>query len=156
MQLHELRPKHKLKNGKRVGRGGKRGTYSGRGLKGQKAHAGRRLEPIIRRLIKRYPKLRGYKFKSRIPNPKSQLIVLNLKTLDKKFKAGEKITPEILLEKEIISRIKGRMPKVKILGKEEITKSLIIEGCQVSKSAKEKIEKAGGQINPVRKGICNG
>lgn len=146
MQLHELRPKHKLKKGKRVGRGGKRGTYSGRGLKGQKAHAGRRLEPIIRRLIKRYPKLRGYRFKSRSPNPKSQLIVLNLETLDKKFKTGEKITPEILLEKEIISTIKGRKPKVKILGKGEINKPLIVEGCQFSKKAREKIEKAGGQI----------
>ena len=90
--------------------------------------------------------MRGYKFKSRIPNPKSLIIILNLETLDKKFKAGEKITPEILLEKEIISRIKGRKPKVKILGKGEITKSLIIEGCQVSKKAREKIEKAGGQI----------
>lgn len=38
------------------------------------------------------------------------------------------------------------MPEVKILGEGEITKPLIIEGCQISKSAKEKIEKAGGQI----------
>ncbi len=144
MQLHELRPKHKLKKGKRVGRGGKKGTYSGRGLKGQKAHAGRRLEPIIRRWIKRYPKLRGYKSKSRIP--KSKTVILNLEILDKKFKTGERINPEILLEKGIISRIKGRRPEVKILGKGKITKSLTVDDCQVSKSAKEKIEKAGGQI----------
>ena len=63
MQLHELRPKHKIKKRKRIGRGGKRGTYSGRGMKGQKSRAGARFEPIIRGLIKRYPKLRGYKFK---------------------------------------------------------------------------------------------
>lgn len=41
MQLHELKPKHKAKKKKRVGRGGKRGTFSGRGVKGQKARAGR-------------------------------------------------------------------------------------------------------------------
>lgn len=64
MQLHEIRPLHKGKKRKRVGRGGKRGTYSGRGQKGQKSRAGRRLEPVIREIIKRYPKLRGYKFKS--------------------------------------------------------------------------------------------
>jgi large subunit ribosomal protein L15 len=68
MQLHQLKPIHKLKKRKRVGRGGKKGTYSGRGIKGQKARAGRRLKPAIRELIKRYPKLRGYKFKSKIKN----------------------------------------------------------------------------------------
>ncbi len=65
MQLHELRPKHKLKKKKRIGRGGKTGTYSGRGVKGQKSRAGAKFEPIIRGLIKRYPKLRGYRFKGK-------------------------------------------------------------------------------------------
>jgi len=66
--------------------------------------------------------------------------------LEKKFNSGEKINPEILLEKGIIRKIKGKIPKVKILGKGEIKKSLIIEDCNISKSAKEKIEKAGGKI----------
>lgn len=70
MQLHELKPIHKAKKGKRVGRGGKRGTYSGRGQKGQKSRAGRKLKPIVRELIKRYPKLRGYKFKARTKTQK--------------------------------------------------------------------------------------
>ncbi len=61
MQLHELKPKHKLKRKKRVGRGGKKGTYSGKGIKGQSSRSGRKMVPIIRELIKRYPKLRGYK-----------------------------------------------------------------------------------------------
>ena len=39
MQIHELKPNHKRKTGKRIGRGGKRGTYSGRGVKGQKSRA---------------------------------------------------------------------------------------------------------------------
>ncbi|TET84520.1 MAG: 50S ribosomal protein L15 [Candidatus Nealsonbacteria bacterium] len=146
MQLHQLKPKHKLKKPKRVGRGGKRGTYSGRGLKGQRSRAGRKFKPAIRGLIKRYPKLRGYRFKSKVKSQKSKIAILNLEILEKRFNSEEKITPEILLERKIIRRIKGRLPKVKILSRGKLTKKLIIEGCQVSKSAKEEIEKAGGTI----------
>ena len=146
MQLHELHPKHKLKKRKRVGRGGKKGTYSGRGTKGQKARAGRKLKPAIRELIKRYPKLRGHKFKSKIKNQKSKIVIVNLDTLEKKFSSGERVNPQVLLEKKLISKIKGRLPKVKILGRGKITKKVIVENCLVSKQAKEKIEKAGGKI----------
>jgi large subunit ribosomal protein L15 len=141
MQLHQLKPVHKLKQKKRVGRGGKRGSYSGRGIKGQRARAGRKFKPAIRDLIKRYPKLRGYKFK-----PKPKPAIINIGILEKNFKEGEKITPQILLEKKLIKRKKGKIPKVKILAKGELKKALFIENCQVSKSAKEKIEKAGGKI----------
>ena len=61
MQIHELKPKNKIKRGKRVGRGGKKGSCSGKGMKGQKSRAGRKFQPIIRELIKRYPKLKGYR-----------------------------------------------------------------------------------------------
>ena len=142
MELHELRPKYKRKKRKRVGRGGKRGTYAGRGIKGQKARAGRRLKPVIQELIKKYPKLRGYKFKKVELKP----AIVNIETLEKKFKTGEIVNPKTLLEKRLIRRIKGRIPLVKILAKGKLTKKLIIEGCQVSKSAREKIKKAGGQI----------
>jgi large subunit ribosomal protein L15 len=80
MQLHELKPIHKFKKKKRIGRGGKRGTYSGKGMKGQKSRAGRRLEPVIRGIIKRYPKLRGYKFKSKVKIQNSKV-----KTIKKNF-----------------------------------------------------------------------
>jgi len=146
MQLHQLKPIHKEKRPKRVGRGGKRGTYSGRGLKGQSARAGRKMQPIIRELIKRYPKLRGYKFKRVSLKP----AVVNIEILEKKFsaKGGSeiKINPQVLLERGIIRRMLGRLPKVKILGKGKLTKPFTIEDCQVSKSAKEKIKKAGGTI----------
>ena len=142
MQLHELRPKHKLKKRKRVGRGGKRGTYCGKGVKGQKARAGKRFQPIIRSLIKRYPKLRGYKFKPLELKP----IIINTEILEKKFKAGDKINPQVLLEKNLIRKIKGRIAKVKILGKGKLTKSLTIENCLISKQAGEKIKKAGGKV----------
>lgn len=142
MQLHQLKPIHKRKKKKRVGRGGKRGTYSGRGIKGQKARAGFSLKPSIRVFIKRYHKLRGYKFKGK----GSKLQVLNIKTLEEKFKTNETINPKILLDKKIIRRIKGKTPGVKILGKGKLTKKLIVENCELSKTAKEKIEKAGGKV----------
>jgi len=142
MQLHQLKPKHKLKKRKRVGRGGKRGTYSGRGIKGQRSRAGRKFKPVIRELIKRYPKLRGYKFKRVTLKP----AVVNIEILEKRFKAADTVTPKVLIERGVIRRIRGRLPKVKILGQGKLTKKLIIEGCQVSKQAKEKIEKASGSI----------
>lgn len=142
MQLHELQAKHKSKKSKRIGRGGKRGAYSGRGQKGQRSRAGRRLKPAIRELIKKYPKLRGHRQESRI----QKIAVLNLEVLEKNFNTGEIVSPETLLEKGIIGKIKGRTPYVKILGKGEIVKKLIIENCEISKSAKENIEKSGGTI----------
>ena len=142
MQIHQIKPIHKPKKRKRVGRGGKRGTYSGRGVKGQKARAGRKLPPFIRELIKRYPKLRGYRQEVLRKN----VAIVNVGVLEEKFESGEVITPEGLIKKGIIRNIKGKTPKVKILGDGEIKKSLTIEGCLVSKSAKEKIEKANGTI----------
>ncbi len=137
MQLHQLKPKHKLKKKKRIGRGGKRGTYSGKGIKGQKSRAGRKFAPVVRELIKKYPKLRGYRFKGQDQN----LAIVNVEDLDKKFKEFEVVNPKALIERKLIRRIKGKTPKVKILGRGELKKKLTIENCELSKSAKEKIEK---------------
>ena len=142
MQLHELRPKHKLKGKKRVGRGGKRGTYSGKGIKGQSSRAGRKMAPIIRALIKRYPKLRGYR--SFVLEDYSAIV--NIDALEKISKNEEIISPDSLIKKGIIRTMKGKIPKVKILGRGKLSKQLIIENCKVSKTAKEAIEKAGGTI----------
>jgi len=147
MQLHQLKPKKKNKKRKRIGRGGKKGTYSGRGMKGQRSRAGTRFEPVVRSLIKKYPKLRGYKFKSL----DSKSVLINIETLEKNFKNGEKISPQILLEKGLVRKIKGRLPKVKILGKGKTAKSFMIEGCQISKTAEEKIEKSKVKSNEVVK-----
>ena len=146
MQTQDLKPKHKNRSKKRVGRGGAHGTYSGRGMKGQASRAGRKMVPIIRELIKRYPKLKGYK----TFRVEKNIIVVNLDILEKNSKNGETINPENLIKKGIISNIKGRgpggYPKVKILGTGKLTKKLVIENCKVSKTAKEAIEKAGGTI----------
>lgn len=145
MQVHQIKPKHKRKSKKRIGRGGKRGTYSGKGIKGQKSRAGKKMEPIIRGLIKKYPKLKGITPATQKSRKKIETVV-NLSLLEKKFESGEKITPQVLLKKKIMRKIKGRVPGVKILAEGELTKKLIIEDCQVSKGARGKIEKAGGTI----------
>ena len=143
MQLHELRTKQKKKNKKRIGRGGKRGTYSGKGIKGQKARAGASFKPAIKTFVKRYHKLRGYRFKRTGRKPQ----ILNISSLEKKFKSEEKINPQILLERKLTRKIKGRIPKIKILGKGKVTKKFTIENCEFSKVAQYKIEKAGGTVN---------
>lgn len=143
MQSNQLKPIHRAKLKKRVGRGGKRGTYCGRGVKGQKARSGHLLKPIIREIIKRYPKLRGYRFRVEQVSPKQ---IIDIEILEKNFNKGDKIDPQILLEKKLIHKMKGRLPKVKFLGKGKLTKSFIIERCQVSKQAASEIEKAGGKV----------
>ena len=136
MENHNLKPKHKSRKKKRIGRGGKRGTYSGRGMKGQKSRAGRKMQPMIRELIKKYPKLRGYRARTR----EKKIIGVNIAILDEKFKGGEIINPQVLIEKKMIKRIKGKIPQVKILGRGKIKKKLIIEDCQISKTAQKKIK----------------
>jgi large subunit ribosomal protein L15 len=131
------------KTKRRIGRGGKRGTYSGRGLKGQKSRAGRKLRPEWRDVLKRIPKRRGYKFKSIRQKPS----VLNLGQLDKFFKEGELINLASLLNKNLIYKIKGRIPAVKILADGELNKKIDFKGVAVSQSARAKIEKAGGTIS---------
>ena len=58
MQVHELKPSNKPKKRRRIGRGGKRGNYSGRGSKGQKSRAGAKMRPQLREIINKFPKKR--------------------------------------------------------------------------------------------------
>ena len=142
MQLHQLKPIHKRKKKKRVGRGGKRGHFSGAGIKGQKSRAGRKMQPVIRELIKRYHKLRGYRKKTL----REDVIGVNLDVLNKAFKEGEVVSPRVLTQRRIVRKIGGRIPEIKILGKGKINKKLNIRDCYFSQSARKKIEKAGGSI----------
>ncbi|MFH1129195.1 MAG: uL15 family ribosomal protein [Patescibacteria group bacterium] len=133
MQLHQVKPKNINKSKKRVGRGGKRGTYSGKGMKGQLARAGRKLYPEIRAFVKKIPKTRGYNFKSFKDKPQ----IVNLKDLNEKFKDGEIVNPQTLMEKGLVAKMNNRMPIVKILGDGKLTKKLKIENCKLSKSAEK-------------------
>ena len=143
MQLHELQPDHKPKTSKRIGRGGKRGTTSGRGTKGQGARAGTRKQaPRVKDVMKRYHKLRGYQFKP----VRDKFLVINIKDLEAKFKDGDTITPKILIDRKLVDYKKGKPQEIKILGVGRLTKKLNIEGCKTSKTAEDKIKKLGGLI----------
>jgi len=142
MQLHQLKPIHKLKKKKRVGRGGKRGTYSGRGMKGQKSRSGVKKKPGFEGgktpLWRQLAKQKGFKS----IHPKKEIV--NLSQLNKKFSDGDIITLKRLQKKGLVDNIKVG---VKILGDGNINKKLEVRGVEASKSAKEKIEKAGGVVN---------
>lgn len=145
MQLHQLQAKTKRKTAKRVGRGGARGKTTGRGTKGQKSRAGGTPRPVERDLIKKIPKKRGYKFSYRATKPEN----VNLADLEKaaKIESGASVNPTVLVAAGLVRRQNGRVPAVKVLGNGELSKKLTFEKCSFSKSAKEKIEKAGGTIN---------
>jgi len=138
MLINEIKIKAKNSNKKRLGRGGKRGTYSGRGQKGQKSRSGHKIRPAERDLIQRLPKLRGYK--NRVSNrERLTLNVGDLEKLDKKI-----ISPELLKNIKMINR--GFRGDIKILGTGVIKSPLEIKDISVSKTAREKIEAAGGKI----------
>lgn len=142
MQLHQLQRHTKLKTSTRVARGGTRGKTAGRGTKGQNSRAGGKVRPEIRDQIKRYPKLRGYKFNSTETKPSP----VNLSDLELGFAVGEAVTVEALLVKRLVRRVGGKLPKVKILGTGTLNKKLTVTGCTVSATAKTKIEAVGGTV----------
>lgn len=138
MQLHDFHPNHPFKRKKtRVGRGGKRGTTSGRGTKGQRSRAGHRIRPAERDFIQRLPKLRGVKNKSLIHRSK----VIRTSELGG---FGEKIiTREVLTS---LGKINNIREAVKILYDGEVRSALRIQGIPASAAAKKAIEAAGGKI----------
>lgn len=146
MQIHQLTRTHANKKGQQVGRGGRRGKTSGRGMKGQKARAGRKLRPEMRDTIKKIPKRRGYgKHRGTSLNSGRKIVQgVNVSALEKAFAAGAAVTPAAILGKKLISARGGKMPIVKILGGGELTKKLSLSGVLVSASALQKIKKAGG------------
>ena len=148
MQLHELKPTTPRKTAKRIGLGGKRGKTSGRGGKGQTARTGNSTRPEMRDQIKKLPKLRGHgKNRARTVNSeREEIVVVNLSSLEAVFNAGDVVSPKTLVAKDVISTVSKRVPKVKILATGEITKKFTIESCQISATAKDKIEKAGGIV----------
>ncbi len=152
MQLHELKSIKKKKRGKVVGRGpgSGHGTYATRGLKGQRSRSGGRtrlgFEGGRTTLIAQTPKLRGFKS----IHPKKEIV--NIEGLNKKFKSEETVTARELERRGLVDTTKYG---VKILGTGEIKKKLDIEECYLSKSAKKKIEKAGGKITEIPENIKN-
>lgn len=141
MQLNTLKREHPNKKARQVGRGGTRGKTSGRGGKGQTARAGNKRRPQMRDIIKKLPKLRGYRFSS----ASKKYCPVNVGALNV-FSKGSVVTTESLFDMNLVRKSGGVHPKVKILGNGELTVSLSVVGCEVSESARAKIEKAGGNV----------
>ncbi|HET6861963.1 MAG TPA: 50S ribosomal protein L15 [Pyrinomonadaceae bacterium] len=142
MSLNSLRPtKGSTHKKKRVGRGpgSGLGKTAGRGEKGQKSRSGysRKIGfeggqmPLHRRLPKR-----GF-----TNIFKKQWLEVSLAALDQHFGENEEITPEVLHLKGLIKKAKH---DVVVLGNGEVSKALRVSAHRFTKSAKEKIEKAGG------------
>jgi large subunit ribosomal protein L15 len=145
MQTHDLKRKTPLHKSKWIGHGGKRGKTSGRGGKGQTARTGSKLRPEMREFIEKIPKLRGRGVNVNTP-VSERPVPINLTIINEKFKDGDKVTPSTLAKAGIVSLMKGKRSKVKILATGEITKKITVAECLVSESAKAKILKAGGKV----------
>lgn len=145
MKLHELKAAEGSKERNRVGRGmsSGNGKTSGRGHKGQKARSGGGTRPGFEGgqmpLFQRLPK-RGFTNIHR-----REFTVVNLAALNR-FEDGTEITPELLLEEGVVSKLKEG---IKILGNGAVEKKLTVKAHKFSASAKEAIEAAGGQTEVV-------
>ncbi len=149
LSLNNLTPNKEALSKKkiRLGRGDAsgHGSYSGKGRKGQKSRtgSGKGLKLFaLRQAIMRTPKLRGFKSIT----PKSA--VFNVSDLALNFEEGSTINLAALKE---LNLVRNDVKTFKILGNGEISIKVIIDGGLVSKTAKEKIEKAGGEIKEIKK-----
>jgi large subunit ribosomal protein L15 len=144
MNLNDVnRGIHKNKSRKRIGRGpgSGHGKTATRGSKGQGSRAGYSLLRVFEGgqmpLVRRIPK-RGFN------NRWAETVaVVNLDVLERNFAGGEEVTVASLRNKSIIG---GRYDQVKILGNGELTKKLKIAAHRFSQTARDKIEKAGGEV----------
>lgn len=141
MKLHELKPSEgSRKTRNRVGRGigSGNGKTAGKGHKGQNARSGGGVRPGFEGgqmpLFQRLPK-RGFTNINR-----KEYAVVNLDKLNG-FAEGTEVTPELLLETGVISKLNAG---VKILGNGKLEKKLTVKANKFSASAKEAVEAAGG------------
>lgn len=144
LSLHTIKPaRGSSRKKKRIGRGNAsgHGSYSTRGIKGQRSRTGgsNKLKRLgFKQILAATPKNRGFKSSK----PKNQ--VVNLKDLNGKFSDGDKINASSLSRAGLAGTGNG---KIKILGQGELTlKNLKFEGVKISESAKSQIEKMGGKI----------
>lgn len=143
MKLHELSPASgSVKDVKRIGRGhgSGNGKTAGKGHKGQKARSGGGVRPGFEGgqmpLQRRIPK-RGFNniFAK-------QYVIVNVSDLEAKFEDGAVIDSKAIVEAGLTKKV---LDGIKVLGNGEVTKSFTVKAAAFSKSAVEKIEKAGGK-----------
>lgn len=124
MQLHSLKLKNKRKKKKTIGRGGKKGTYSGKGMKGQKARSGAHVKPLFEggrsTLIDHMKKKRGFK------STHAKKAIVKLSAIDKKFKNGDEINAEVLIKSGLVDRIEAKNG-IKVLNGKGIKKKFTFD-----------------------------
>jgi large subunit ribosomal protein L15 len=156
LNLSNLQPAQERKDRKRVGRGlgSGKGRFSGRGVKGQKSRAGSHamragFEGGQMPLYMRTAKLRGNTSADAMPiGPfRTYSQPVNLRDLEVRYEAGEAVTPESLKAKGLIRSLRK---DVKLLGVGELTKKLEITVHGASKTARDKVEAAGGTLTLLR------
>ena len=149
MNLSDLRPPKGQKHKKRrlgQGMGTGRGKYSGRGAKGAKSISG-------------YSKMRGFEggqmpLHRRLPKRgftnifHKEYAIINVSQLEKL--GGDEFTPESLIASGVVKKLNSGL---KILGNGELTKKVLVKAHVFSKSALEKIEKAGGTAEVIAKAV---
>ena len=144
MRLDELRapvgarrPRHRVGRGNGSGHG----TYSGRGIKGQKARTGAHIRPSFEGgqnpLVKRLPRLRGF-----VNIYKITYATVNLDTLMASFPPGSEVTPQAMKEARLLRGLK--LP-VKVLGRGQVDRALTVSAHSFSQEARRRIEAAGGR-----------
>jgi len=127
---------------KRLGRGDSsgKGTYSGRGIKGQSARSGGKRRPGFEGgrmpLMRQMPKTGG--FNSHRP----KIIIVNIADLERLFVTGAVISLRELKDKQLVP---SRATSVKILGNGKLTKALTVRADRFSATARQAIEGAGGK-----------
>ena len=143
VNLSNLKPARGSRHRKvRVGRGigSKLGRTSGKGNKGQKSRKGYSRRPGFEGgqmpLRRRIPK-RGFHNPTRV-----EYAVINVETLSA-FPAGETVTPELLIATGLIREARA---SIKVLGDGELTSAITVRAHKFSKSAEEKITRAGGKV----------
>lgn len=147
MKLENLPKSKETKSIKRVGRGpgSGMGKTSTRGEKGQKARSGASIPAWFQGgqtpLHRRIP-IRGFN-NSQF---ETKYAVINLSDLDKFFKDGDVVTPEVLKERKII---KKQLSGVKVLGNGELTKKITVKANRFSTKAVTKIENSGGKAEVI-------
>jgi large subunit ribosomal protein L15 len=145
MKAHELKsPKGATHRPHIVGRGhaSGHGKTSGRGIKGQGARSGGVKSPFFEGgqlpFVRRLPFVRGFTRIWKVP-----FTPVNVQELNQAFNDGDVVTLEKLKE---VGLIKSARQRLKVLGQGELQKKLLVQAHAVSASAKDKIEKAGGQV----------
>lgn len=147
MKLENLPKSKETKSIKRVGRGpgSGMGKTSTRGENGQKSRSGASIPAWFQGgqtpLHRRIP-IRGFNNKMF----ETKYAVINLSDLDKFFKDGDVVTPELLKERKII---KKQLSGVKVLGNGELTKKLTVKANRFSAKAVTKIENSGGKAEVI-------